>query len=87
MKRQYNDKKTIQWWKDNTMIKRQYNDKKKRDSERQTMVHKTLHRKLKIEQHDPTSRNWGWTKLLGKGKEVSAPLVAPVVLLILNTRR
>ena len=28
MKRQYNDKKTIQWWKDNTMIKRQYNDEK-----------------------------------------------------------
>ena len=40
-------RQTIQWPKD-----RQYNDQKKRTIE-QTMIYKTLHRKLKIEQHKP----------------------------------
>jgi hypothetical protein len=40
---------------------------------RQTMIYKTLRRKLSIEQHEPH-------KIKRKeGKAVSAPLVAPVV--------
>jgi hypothetical protein len=46
---------------DNTMAKRQkdrqHNGHEKKDKG-QTTIYKTLHIKLKIEQHDPT-KNWG----------------------------
>ena len=35
---------------------RQHNGQKKR-GKRQRMIHKTLHRKLQIEQHEPTKKN------------------------------
>jgi hypothetical protein len=38
------------------------------------MIYKTLHRKLKIEQHEPHSG-------VQEGLDVPAPLVTPVVLL------
>ena len=42
------------------------------------MIYKTLHRKLKIEQHN--------TKKNPEGQEIPAQLVAPVMLLLLQTR-
>ena len=32
------------------------------------MIYKTIHRKLKIEQHELTNKNRGWTQVLRKGK-------------------
>jgi len=32
----------------------------------QTMIHKILHRKLKIEQHEPHIKIKGWTQVLRK---------------------
>jgi hypothetical protein len=53
--RQYNDQQTIQWPADNTMTNRQYNDqqtiqwpKEIKGTKEQTMIYKTLIRKLKI---------------------------------------
>jgi hypothetical protein len=46
---------------------RQHNGHEKKDKG-QTTIYKTLHIKLKIEQHDPT-KNWGWTQVLRKGKQ------------------
>jgi hypothetical protein len=43
MGRQFNDQKKMG---------RQCNDQKKKRTERQTMIYKTLQRKLKIEQHE-----------------------------------
>ena len=57
-KRQHNDQqeKTTQWptRKDNTMTnkKRQHNDQQEK-TQRQTMIYKTLHRKLMIEHYEP----------------------------------
>ena len=45
------------------------------------MIYKTIHRKLKIEQHEPHLKHGE-----GKGKQNPAPLVSPVVLLFLQTR-
>ena len=50
---------------------RHYNDKKtngKKKKERKKMIYKTLSRKLKIEQHNP-SKNRGRTPMLQKGKQ------------------
>ena len=58
LKRQHNDQqeKTTQWptRKDNTMTnkKRQHNDQQEK-TKRQTVIYKTLHRKLMIEHHEP----------------------------------
>jgi hypothetical protein len=43
------------------------------------MTYKILHRKLKIEQHEP------YYEGAAEGLAVPAPLVAPVVLLLLHT--
>ena len=40
----------------------------KRDKRTDNDLQKTLHRKLKIEQHEPTN-NRGWTPELRKGKQ------------------
>jgi hypothetical protein len=45
----------------------------------QTTIYKTQHRKLKIEEHDPTKT--GVNSIAPEGYAVSAPLVAPVVLI------
>jgi hypothetical protein len=45
------------------------------------MMYKTLHRKQKIEQHELKTRG----ELL-EGKAVPAPLLEPVMLLLLQTR-
>jgi hypothetical protein len=42
----------------------------------QTMINKTLHRKLKIKQHEPT-RNWGWTHMLLKSKQFKIITINP----------
>jgi hypothetical protein len=42
------------------------------------MIYKTLHRKLKIEQHEPHKLRYSWTE----GLAIPAPLVTPVVLLL-----
>ena len=36
----------------------QYNVKKEKRTIRSTMIYKTLHRKLKIEQHEPHRKPW-----------------------------
>ena len=53
----------IRKWKKN----RQYNGQKKRTNE-QTMIYKTLHRKVKIEQRKPHKKQ-GWTQVLVKSKQ------------------
>jgi len=40
----------------------------KKKTKGQTTIYKTLHRKLKIEQHEPTT-NRGWTQVLRKSKQ------------------
>ena len=58
---------------------------KRKGTKRQTMIYITLHRKIKIEQHEPYWKlevNWG----APEGWAVSVPHVAPVVLLLLQTR-
>jgi hypothetical protein len=50
---------------------------------KQAMIHITLHRKRKIEQHEPHYK-YGKIPVLRKGKHV--PLVTPVVLLLLQIR-
>ena len=50
----------------------------------QTMIYKALHKKLVIQQHEPTkNRGWGWTQMLRKGKQFL--LHIPVVLFLLQT--
>ena len=56
---------------DNTMAKR-------KRTKGQTTNNKTLHRKLKIEQHE-SQKKTGWSWVLRKIKAVPAPLMAPVV--------
>ena len=42
----------------------------------QTMINKTLHRKLKIKQHEPT-RKQGWTHMLLKSKQFKIITINP----------
>ena len=58
---------------------RKYNDQKTKG---QTMFYKTLHRKLKIEKHEPPQNSW--VRLLQE-KAVPAPLKTTVVLLLNDT--
>ena len=57
MVRRFNRSRT-----DNTMAKR-------KRTKGQTTIYKILHRKLKIEQHEPI-KNQGWTHVLRKGKKL-----------------
>jgi len=56
--------------------------KKNKRTKGQTMIRKTLHRKLAMEQYEPY-KNLGWTP---QGQAVPVPRVAPVLLLLLQTR-
>jgi hypothetical protein len=50
-------------------ILKKYNTMTKRKrTKRQATIYKTLHRKLKMEQHEPT-KNRGLTSVLPKGKQ------------------
>jgi hypothetical protein len=55
---------------------------KRKIDQRQTKVHRTHYRKVKIEQLDPT-QNLGWIQMLWKGT-VPVIIVAPVVLVTLS---
>jgi hypothetical protein len=48
---------------------RQHDAQKKKDEKTKTNDIQTLHRKLKIEQHE-SHRNRGWTQALRKGKQL-----------------
>ena len=51
-------------------ISKKYNTMTKRKRTKgQTTIYKTLHRKLKMEQHEPT-KNRGLTSVLSKGKQL-----------------
>jgi hypothetical protein len=52
-------------------------------SKGQTIIYKTLHRKLKIEQHE-FRKNLGVNSDVPEGQAVPAPLVEPVMLLLLH---
>ena len=41
---------------------------KEKSAKGKTTIYKTLHRKLKIEQHKPF-KNWGWSRVLRKGNQ------------------
>ena len=41
---------------------------KRKRTKGQTTIYKTIHRKLKIEQHELTNKKRGWTQVLRKGK-------------------
>ena len=57
----------------------------RKKTEIQTMIYKTLHRKQKILQHEPTQKNGvGGDSRAPEGYSVLAPQVAPVVLLLLR---
>ena len=59
---------------DNTMVKR-------KTTKRQTMIYKTLHRKLTIERHEPRKKT-GVNSGASKGLPVPVPPVASVVSLV-----
>ena len=62
----------------------QYNGQM-RQGQKKTTIYKTLHRKLKIEQHDP-HENPGVNSGAMEVQVVSAPHLTSVVLLLLQTR-
>ena len=51
-----------------------YNDQQKKKTKGQTMIYKTLHRKLKTEQHDPIEKQWSIHVLPRKGKQLTTQL-------------
>jgi len=53
--------------------------KRKKKTERQSMVDKTLHRKLKIEHPHPHPLKTGVNSDVSEGFTVSAPLITPFV--------
>ena len=63
---------------DRTMVKR-------KKTKGQTTIHKTLHIKPKFEQHEPNLK-LGMNSGALEGEAVHVPLMAPVVLLQLQTR-
>ena len=63
---------------------RQCNGQREKNTKGQTMIYKTLHKNLKIEQHEPNYKLWvnsGAPEVLA----VPGPLVTPVVLLSNDT--
>ena len=57
----------------------------KKDKKRQTMSYEALHRRLKIEHHKPRKK-WELTHAISKEYAAPAPLMALVVLLLLEIR-
>jgi len=55
----------------------------KRKRTGQTMILKTLHRKLNIEQHEPVFKT-GLISGAPERKAVPVPLVAPIVILVIS---
>ena len=71
-------------WKEAVDLRRPYYAIVKKYQKPQTMVHKALHNKLKIEQREST-KNWGeyWCS----GRENSSRSIAERVVLLLNNKR
>jgi hypothetical protein len=53
-------------WSHKSKNDRQYSVEKKKSTKGHSTIYKILHRKLKIEQHEPLS---GWTQVLRKGMQ------------------
>jgi len=67
-----------------SMKNKHYNSQRK-GTKWQTTIYNTVHRKLKIEQHEPHLK-LGMISGAPEGYAVTAPHVIPVVLLLLQTR-